>query len=148
MRGRGTSRSWDVVVVASGLTTLVVLTRFRDQQYLLPFVIALGCLGTFLGRSANTIIRFRPVVVVGGMCYTIYLYHALILGPFSRAIHHVSSLARPFWLQFLVYAILQGVLILAVCAVLFVCTEKPFMKRWRGLRVLKRAPASVSSPAT
>src|SRR5262249_26776384 len=105
------SRAWDVVVVASGLTGLVILSRFPDLSYTLPFVMALGYLGLFLGKSANTIIRFRPIVVVGGMCYTIYLYHTLILGRISRVVIRASSFGGPFWLEFLVYALLQGVVI-------------------------------------
>lgn len=132
------ARSWDVVVALSGLTGLVVLSRFPDLSFSLPFVVALGYLGMFLGRSANAIIRFRPVVVVGGMCYTIYLYHGMIIGQMSGRVIHVSTFAEPFWLEFLVYALLQCMMILTVSAVLFAYTEKPFMRRWRGFRALLR----------
>ena len=138
VKDRVPARSWDVVVALSGLTGLVVLSRFPDLSFSLPFVVALGYLGMFLGRSANAIIRFRPVVVVGGMCYTIYLYHGMIIGQMSGRVIRVSTFAEPFWLEFLVYALLQCVVILTVSAVLFAYTEKPFMRRWRGFRALLR----------
>jgi peptidoglycan/LPS O-acetylase OafA/YrhL len=139
VKGCVPARFWDVVVALSGLTGLVVLSRFPDLSYSLPFVVALGYLGMFLGRSANAIIRFRPVVVVGGMCYTIYLYHGMIIGQMSGRVIRVSTFDEPFWLGFLVYALPQCVVILAVSAVLFAYAEKPFMRRWRGLRALLRA---------
>jgi peptidoglycan/LPS O-acetylase OafA/YrhL len=39
----------------------------------------LSYLGVFLGRVTSTVLSWRPVTIVGGMCYSIYLYHFLVI---------------------------------------------------------------------
>ena len=141
-RGRAPTHGWDAVVAASG--TAMLLGVIREAHVVLPFVIVLFYLGMFRGALANQIIRFRPIVIVGGMCYTIYLYHVLVIGRLTRRLARFSVPSRPLWLEFLVYSGVHGAAILVVCACLFVYTEKPFMKAWRGVHVGRRGPASVS----
>ena len=66
----------------------------------------------------------RTVALIGGMCYTIYLYHTLLISLASRiAVRIDAGLA--------VFAILSLAAILVACPGLFLVLERPFMrKQW------------------
>jgi peptidoglycan/LPS O-acetylase OafA/YrhL len=54
---------------------VVVSPRLVIGDVLLGICIAVLFVGTMRGIWANRILRWRPLVLIGGMCYTIYLYH-------------------------------------------------------------------------
>jgi peptidoglycan/LPS O-acetylase OafA/YrhL len=85
--------------------------------------------GFFLGRLSNALVRQRWIVIVGGMCYTIYLYHILIISNVMTKTIPFASTARAFNLDFALQGLMILPVVLAVCAWLFIYTEKPFM-RW------------------
>jgi peptidoglycan/LPS O-acetylase OafA/YrhL len=80
------------------------------------------------------------------MCYTIYLYHVHIIGQAFVRTAWLTSLARPFTLDFLIQAALIVPVILAICGWLFVLTEKPFM-RWSLTKRPAVAQANVAVSA-
>jgi len=91
---------------------------------------------------------WSPVVIIGGMCYTIYLYHWMIYYIAGKFTMHIYSLDRPFWVNFVIQSALLIPVAIAVSAVLFVLFEKPFMRRdWvdRVLAALRRKPAAANS---
>jgi peptidoglycan/LPS O-acetylase OafA/YrhL len=68
------------------------------------------------------------VVVIGGMCYTIYLYHVMIISQAFVRTRDLSSVTRSVGLDFLYQSLIICPIILLICGLLFVITEKPFMK--------------------
>src|SRR5262245_37457758 len=85
--------------------------------------------GFFLGRLSNAFARTRWITIIGGMCYTIYLYHILIISNLMTQTMTLASIARPFNLDFALQCLMILPVVLAVCALLFFFAEKPFM-RW------------------
>ena len=70
----------------------------------------------------------RPLLtVIGGMCYTIYMYHWLMISGLVRFTKKFST--HIFWLDLLVNFVVMSVIIIAICAVLFMLFERPFMQR-------------------
>jgi peptidoglycan/LPS O-acetylase OafA/YrhL len=108
---------WDVVTLAAAAAIFATLTRFGQFYYLLPLMVGLLYAGFFLGRLSNAFARTRWITIIGGMCYTIYLYHILIISNLMTQTMPLASITRRFDLDF------------AVCALLFFYAEKPFM-RW------------------
>ena len=128
---RSIRKSWwgDLLTFGSGAMIFAVLLRFGQIYFLLPLAVVLLYAGFYLGRISNWMIRWRWIVIAGGMCYTIYLYHVMIIAQaFVRTAQHTSQ-ARSFGLDFFYQCLIICPLVLVICAILFVLTEKPFM-RW------------------
>jgi peptidoglycan/LPS O-acetylase OafA/YrhL len=80
------------------------------------------------------------------MCYTIYLYHILIISNLMTQTLPMASITRQFDLDFALQCLMILPVVLAVCALLFLFAEKPFM-RWslspRQTKNLKAAEVSA-----
>jgi peptidoglycan/LPS O-acetylase OafA/YrhL len=136
------------------LDQIPLLSRAQRHEFVLPAVMLLAYMSAFRGRVLNGLFRFRWVTVIGGMCYTIYLYHNTIITLFNRW----------FWwdypdLWWLPQGVLRTAVLLAVVlvasSVAFVLVERPCMERdwprrlWNWLRrrlglSQPTEPASVS----
>lgn len=80
------------------------------------------------GGQLKKLLGYPLVYVIGGMCYTIYLWH----GPVWRKIWHTAfgtSIGDQYWLYYFQKAAFFVPCILIVSAVLFLLFEKPFMHR-------------------
>lgn len=141
---------WDGIALVAWIVLQELLFRESQlpAQLLLPFAVVLGYVALFRGRWANFLIT-RPVfTIVGGMCYTVYLYHPFL----KSALKHVFfrlSLTDVFWVNSLLQILLLGGVIVAVSAGLFLLFEKPFMhsrwpqKVWMRLRGEKQPAAKT-----
>ena len=120
--------AWDTFGVVAAISSwCVVYSRFHIHL-LLPFLILCSYAAAFKGRYLKAALSIPAVYIIGGMCYTIYLYHGLIksiVGRFTVKMQLGSSLGTESVAQFLVIS----VAILLVCSLLFVVAEKPFMSR-------------------
>ena len=84
------SRLWDTVtLIAFIVLSLLVKKRF-DATYIAvlnaviyPAIILVAYLGVFRGRLWNYAFGWRWAAVLGGMCYTVYMYHQFIIKLFS-----------------------------------------------------------------
>ena len=97
------------------------------MQFFAPALLLLAYIGVFRGRMWRAMLGNGWIYTIGGMCYTIYLYH----GFFKASIGHFTigwQLGDQFWVNFLVQMAILVPGILAGSAVLFVLTEKPFMQ--------------------
>lgn len=120
------------VLVSTGFVTpdliggVVVSPRLLIGEALLALCIAMLFLGAMRGEWANRILRMRPLVLIGGMCYTIYLYHQSLY----HLLGHWTS-ARWTSLPYAGFVGVQALVLLVGCvvlsALLFVLFEKPFM---------------------
>jgi peptidoglycan/LPS O-acetylase OafA/YrhL len=120
--------TWDIVTtIAFALVPLVLLHRVEDNVTV-PLLFLLACPGVFRGKIWRAIARTPVVYLTGGMCYTIYLYHLVFIGAggFLTLRFHIG---RQFWPNFAVQLLLLLPAIIVGSAVLFVMTEKPFMRR-------------------
>ncbi len=121
--------AWDAVTFITAVAIIAILTRFGHFYFLLPLLVGLLYAGFFLGRLSNAFARTRWIVIIGGMCYTIYLYHILIISNLMTQTLPYASGARPFNLDFAMQLLMILPVVFAACAALFIIAEKPFM-RW------------------
>ena len=134
---------WDVVSIVAWVAMLWLLNQKTLRPWLLPVCVLLCYVGVFRGRVFNCIFRNRWLVTIGGMCYTIYLYHFLIISVAGRwsASHTVRAL---FWPNLLVQSVCLGFWVLSVSALLFLAVEKPCMYKdwpnrvWSAVRRTRR----------
>ncbi|MBS1835495.1 MAG: acyltransferase [Acidobacteria bacterium] len=128
VNNRRQSFLWDVLGVTGAVLVLLAMMIWRDPLYcVLPFLVLLFYVGAFQGRILQRFFSARPIVIIGGMCYTIYLYHVPIITLFKGLVHAVAAPQLPLWADFGIQVLVLTPLILVICSVLFVYTEKPFM---------------------
>jgi peptidoglycan/LPS O-acetylase OafA/YrhL len=78
-------------------------------------------------------------VTIGGMCYTIYLYHLAIISAMSRLTTRWIQIEN-YPLNYAVHALVILPVVLITCMAFFLLIEKPFM-RWRPWRRQAVEPA-------
>jgi peptidoglycan/LPS O-acetylase OafA/YrhL len=125
---RANSHIWDVVASLAWLILGLMLVKKMFAPMLAILCIFLAYAGAFRGRFWNKLFRLPWIVVIGGMCYTIYLYHPIlmVMGMGITQDHFLNPV-------YAMYVSAQIVCLLpyiiAVSIVLFMLAERPFMDR-------------------
>jgi peptidoglycan/LPS O-acetylase OafA/YrhL len=125
---RAPTRSGGCDLVGLAAWGLVLLTQFDDiGRHWLTLPALLAYLAAFRGRLFNRVFSNVWLVTIGGMCYTIYLYHFFLISAVGHWTRPLTEGFR-FPLAFVVQALLICPVVLIACAFLFVLFEKPFMR--------------------
>jgi peptidoglycan/LPS O-acetylase OafA/YrhL len=74
----------------------------------------------------NTFLKSNFISTTGGMCYTIYLYHIVILLLFNKYIFNQTKNAP---IKILLFYVLYIFATWIICSILYYLFEKPFMKK-------------------
>jgi len=117
---------WDAAFVAGGLA-IVCLQAQGGSAWLLPWILFTVCLAAFLGRFTPALLAQPWLITIGGMCYTVYLYHTLVISTLYRETVHLQT--HTLWLDLLIQFLVMTPVIVLVSAGLFVLFERPFMRR-------------------
>jgi peptidoglycan/LPS O-acetylase OafA/YrhL len=120
-------RRWDAVF-AAGCVGMALLWQAGGPAlaFGFPFVVAALFVGVFRGPWANRVLTNRWVTTIGGMCYTIYLFHYPLVSLVGKATRGVW-LHAPYWVNLALQGALVLPVVLAICAVLFALVERPCM---------------------
>ena len=136
---------WDLIFPLA-ITAVVLLRHHSLLAILLPWMILLCCLAAFRGVLTAKFLGHPWITTIGGMCYTIYMYHWLMICTLVRVTGRLRT--QILWLDLLIQFVLMSVIIIAGCAVLFALFERPFMRRdwpariWMKIRPAGKADAS------
>lgn len=134
---------WDFLFLGT-LGAVVGLHRYPVGHVTLPWLTLLVCVAAFRGKIFYWLLGRPLLTTIGGMCYTIYMYHWLMISVLLRGTLHLST--HIFWLDQLIQFAVLSAIIISICAVLFVLFERPFMQRdWPQIfwaRVTQRKPQS------
>lgn len=123
---------WDVIAAAAWLVVGGLQFGPRGLQTLSPLAVLVAYCGAFRGRFANWLFRQPGLYVIGGMCYTIYLYHFQIISAVGKLVLPLGWLATlPLGLGILAAAALVVPVVLVISSALFLLCEKPFMRARR-----------------
>src|SRR6266849_4534549 len=140
--------SWVWDVAALGGWPLVWYLSPGWSRVLLPFVIVLLYLAAFRGRLFSAVFSHPIVTDIGGMCYSLYLFHFLIISAVCRVSKPVH-IGHDFWAYYLLQAVLVLPVVLILCGVFFLLVERPCMDRDWPRKLRNRwfvsAPAPVAS---
>ena len=121
------SPNWDLIGPAFWLLVPLSLGWESVRPWLFPAVAFGAYVGVFRSRLLGHFFRARVITTIGGMCYTIYLYHYMqvaVLVPLTSR-WSTGSYVGDVAIQTLIHF----PLCIGVCAVLFVVFERPFMRR-------------------
>jgi peptidoglycan/LPS O-acetylase OafA/YrhL len=122
------SMLWDIAgCVAWAALFLVVQQRFH-LHVLGPLLTLVAYAAAFKGGRTRNLLSHPAIYVVGGMCYTIYLYHGLLKAALGRATIGLHA-SRFLGVDSAVQIAVLIPPILAICCGLFLAFEKPFMSR-------------------
>ncbi|MFT3683823.1 MAG: acyltransferase [Phycisphaerales bacterium] len=134
--------------------TLLCLVRPGDTvagpvTHLCAFVCVFAAYaGAFRGTISHRIFSLPFLFLIGGMCYTVYLWHYVVIslvgGQLLKVVHSTGNPGA----DLAIYFVALFPLVVAVSAVLFVLVEKPCMKKdWpqRLLAFVTRRPAAPSA---
>lgn len=123
----GKSLWWDCL----GVTGLFLLYYFPWHQFLLQnAAIAVLFIAAFKGKWLNFFFAKKEIVVIGGMCYSIYLIHygLLYLLMFVTKGVYVNG---GFEINYVIQTLIIIPIVLVVSALFFLLFEKPFMySKW------------------
>lgn len=129
--------SMDALWIGSA-AVLYVLTGEHDRVWFDPpwcaltcVTLFIGCYAAFRGRYVSRLLSLPAITVIGGMCYTIYLYHEHIFS----LIGHLAIRAHAthlLWVNYVIAFVLMVPVTLILTSLLFVAFEKPFMQRRRN----------------
>jgi len=120
------SFGWDALAFC--LWPSVWLMSRNVGHVVLPLLIVIIYLAAFRGRILSAILSNRVIADIGGMCYSLYLFHAMIV----YAVKHVTAplhFGENFWLYFILQSCLILPFVLLFCGAFFVLIERPCMDR-------------------
>lgn len=110
-------------------TSLVWLQHDLRTYYLFPLAMFVAYVCAIRGKLMHAILTAGPIPIIGGMCYTIYLYHFYIISFAGRGVLPlVEGLGYIPAILLMIVTVVPVVIL--VSAVLFKLFEQPFMY-WR-----------------
>ena len=117
---------WDVLAV--GLWPLVWYMGRNFGHVALPFIIVLLYLGAFRGRICSAVFSNRAITDIGGMCYSIYLFHFLVI----YGVKHLTAplhIGQNFWVYYAIQSAMILPVVMLFCGAFFLLIERPCMDR-------------------
>jgi peptidoglycan/LPS O-acetylase OafA/YrhL len=127
---------WDAFAIC--LWPFVWLMGRNVGHVVLPLLIVVLYLSAFRGRVFSAIFSHPVITNIGGMCYSIYLFHAMII----YVVKHLTAplhIGRNFWFYFALQSCLILPFVLLLCAAFFVLIERPCMDREWPRKLSQRA---------
>jgi peptidoglycan/LPS O-acetylase OafA/YrhL len=122
------SWSWDLVALLGW--PLVWYLSPGWSHLMLPFIIVALYLAAFRGKVCSAIFSHPILTDIGGMCYSLYLFHFLVISAvcrLSRPLH----LGDNFWAYYALQSIVVLPFVLIFCGIFFLLVERPCMdKDW------------------
>lgn len=94
----------------------------------LPLVVVAAFLLSLRAPWVSRLLSHWVPVTLGGMCYTIYLYHLAIISAVSRVVTPRITV-ECYYLNYAIHAAILLPVVVGICMILFVMFERPFM-RW------------------
>lgn len=122
---------WDVVATIGWLALAFSLFPSPPTSIVTPLIIFSIYAGTLNGIVWRWITSQPIIFVIGGMCYTMYLYHNLVVQALIRRLdldRHAHLLFGDDWMV-PALAIMLLPFVIVVCCVPFVIVERPFMRK-------------------
>lgn len=123
--------------LAFDILFLCTITLLFSPYHHMPLVncavLALLVVAALRGRIANAFFRLPWIVTIGGMCYTIYLYHFMIITILAKFTKHIA-VGSSYAINMAIQSAILIPLVIGCCMLLFIAFEKPFMEIARRVK--------------
>jgi peptidoglycan/LPS O-acetylase OafA/YrhL len=140
---RSGSLWWDAPAVMGLMGMLYCQSMAWRYYWLTPLMLMLMVAGGIKGRITNWLLRLRPVTLIGGMCYSLYLWHMPIIAELWSSSQLIPRRLSDFD-AIVIFCLLAVPLIIVVTIPIYYFTEKPFMNG-PGSRFIERVLRSAYS---
>lgn len=117
---------WDLLSMAGWSGIVASSLMGPSRTLVLPWLILLSCVGAFRGRILPRVFSSAWIATIGGMCYTIYMYHGWFILAAGKATLRFQT--GVLWLDVLIQLAILSVFTLAISSGLFLLFERPFMQ--------------------
>ncbi|HEY0308577.1 MAG TPA: acyltransferase [Acidobacteriaceae bacterium] len=129
---------WDIAGLAA--IAAIFLGPYSEMQVnaLLPASTFLLCLAALRGGLLRHILSTQWIAIIGGMCYSIYLWHLILIRAVLTLARHCIMPSLGFTANFLIQCILTGLPVLALCTLFYLTVERPCMNpNWPSKLMVK-----------
>ena len=117
---------WDLYGVL-GLTTMFSCAHFDCvPRIVFPFAALVFYCSLFRSRVLHAIFTTPVLTTIGGMCYTIYLFHYTVISALYRLTGPLT-IGHTFWVNAALQYAIAAPVILGVSGVFYLALEKPCM---------------------
>ncbi len=130
---------WDLAGALAWAGLLFVLVNDLHVAILAPWCILIAYMAAFRAPLWQTFFHNPLLTTIGGMCYTIYLYHMLIMSAFARFTTQFVW-TNLYWAFLLSQLAILFPIIIIISSIIFVVTEQPFMRKDIIMHLFKRTP--------
>jgi peptidoglycan/LPS O-acetylase OafA/YrhL len=118
---------YDVLFILSWITLSYIWSTEYIKNIAFTLILSLLFFSAFNSILINKFLTFKWVIIIGGMCYSIYLIHLpLIEFIFQKIFIHFQF--NTYYTYFFIGLGISLVLILLISILSFLFVEKPFMK--------------------
>lgn len=128
---RDLSSRYDLLSALTALAVIVILRA--DERVLftaLPALTGMLLFASMRGRYTSAVLGWWPVYIVGGMCYSIYLYHFFVISLLGKwLMPHLPLMGGSVFNMLLLAAWLLP-MVIGACVFPYLLIERPFML-WR-----------------
>jgi peptidoglycan/LPS O-acetylase OafA/YrhL len=129
----GRSKQSAVYDVAGFVIMFLIALVAQDKEVLatcLPFLGLAFFYAVFKSRLLNRVLTNKVLCIIGGMCYTIYLFHYPFICFITNRLMPLP-IGDGYSLRILVHSLFIIPMLLVLCLMLYVLVERPCMdKRW------------------
>jgi peptidoglycan/LPS O-acetylase OafA/YrhL len=119
-----TSWAWDFISLAGW--PLVFWMPDRAVQIAMPFLTLILYIAAFRGVVFRWLYTRPLITVIGGMCYSIYLFHYQIISAVGRITVRIH-LGLTFWPDFALHCLLTVLIVIPSCGLYYWLIERPCM---------------------
>jgi peptidoglycan/LPS O-acetylase OafA/YrhL len=147
------SLAWD----AAGILALAAMYLADRDAYwphvVLPILMATICLSAMRSIGLRRVLGNQWIAVIGGMCYSIYLLHFLLMAALFKVTRHALSPALNLSANNSIQFFILLLPVVALCAVFYVLIERPCMdpnwpsKLWVKLTGRRQSEAALLDSA-
>jgi peptidoglycan/LPS O-acetylase OafA/YrhL len=129
---------WDIVSVLAWSAIIELLYQDGGESFIvIPTFFAY--VAAFKGVLSNRFFCQPVIYTIGGMCYTLYLYHYSVISAISRLLIKVEFLNQlPAWLEVILAGLVIVPAVLLFGTIMFILVEKPCMKKDWYIRLMER----------
>jgi peptidoglycan/LPS O-acetylase OafA/YrhL len=121
---------WDILSVIAWVCVFAILYMAKSLEAFIVIPMFIAYCAAFKGKVSNRLFCHPLIYTIGGMCYTIYLYHYTLISAIGRFIIKIGILNQlPIWQSLLLSVIILAPITIFICTLLFVLIEKPCMKK-------------------
>lgn len=135
---KGPSGWWDALAVV-GWCTYFGLDYTQWTHALFPFLLLVLCAASLRSRYFRFFFCNPTIAVIGGMCYSIYLLHFLLIAMVFKITRYLIF-PGDYLVSFLIQLVVTALPVVLLCALYYKWVERVFMdpewpaKFWRWVR--------------